>query len=206
MTVYGASKLAGECYARAYNRTYGYETVVIRPFNAYGPRSHHEGDSGEVIPKFMLRCMAGQPLIVFGDGSHTRDFTYVSDTARGILAAAFSDAAVGQTINIGTGREVRIGDLARAVCEVVGKPGTEVRFEATRPGDVLRLSADVSLARSILGFEPTVDLHGGLGKLLEWYASLHESPADLLKNEVLLNWLASSEKNRASLDDARRPV
>ena len=81
-TVYGASKLAGECYTRAYHRTYGYPTVVVRPFNTYGPRSHHEGDSGEVIPKFMLRCLAGRPLIVFGDGTQTRDFTYVSDTAR----------------------------------------------------------------------------------------------------------------------------
>ena len=68
-TVYGASKLAGECFARAYHRTYGYPTVVVRPFNTYGPRSHHEGDSGEVIPKFMLRCLAGLPMVVFGDGT-----------------------------------------------------------------------------------------------------------------------------------------
>ncbi len=86
-TVYGGSKLAGECYARAYFRTYDYPTVVVRPFNTYGPRSHHEGDSGEVIPKFLLRCLAGRPMIVFGDGSQSRDFTFVSDTAAGILLA-----------------------------------------------------------------------------------------------------------------------
>ncbi len=74
-TVYGASKLAGECYARAYHTTYGYPTVIVRPFNSYGPRSHHEGDSGEVIPKFLLRCLAGRPMIVFGDGTQTRDFS-----------------------------------------------------------------------------------------------------------------------------------
>ena len=85
MTVYGASKLAGECYARAFHETYGFATVVVRPFNAFGPRCHHEGDSGEVIPKFMLRSMAGKPMIVFGDGTQTRDFTYVEDTARGII-------------------------------------------------------------------------------------------------------------------------
>src|SRR4030095_3658430 len=78
-TVYGASKLAGECYARAYYTTYGYPTLVVRAFNNYGPRSHHEGDSGEVIPKFLLRCLAGRPMIVFGDGTQTRDFQYVSD-------------------------------------------------------------------------------------------------------------------------------
>src|SRR5688572_17322885 len=77
-TVYGASKLAGESYTRAYFQTYGYPTVVVRPFNTYGPRSHHEGDSGEVIPKFLLRTLAGKPMVVFGDGTQTRDFTYVS--------------------------------------------------------------------------------------------------------------------------------
>ncbi|HEY6507946.1 MAG TPA: SDR family NAD(P)-dependent oxidoreductase, partial [Vicinamibacterales bacterium] len=77
-TVYGASKLAGECYTRAYFETYRYPTVVVRPFNTYGPRSHHEGDSGEVIPKFLLRCLAGKPLVVLGSGTQTRDFTYVA--------------------------------------------------------------------------------------------------------------------------------
>ena len=102
-TVYGASKLAGECYARAFHHTYGYPTVVIRPFNTYGPRSHHEGDSGEVIPKFLLRCLAGKPLVVFGDGTQTRDFSYVSDTAAGILLAADAPDVVGLTVNLASG-------------------------------------------------------------------------------------------------------
>ena len=72
-TVYGSSKLAGEGYTRAYHDTYGFESVIVRPFNVFGPRCHHEGDSGEVIPKFMLRCLAGQPMVVFGDGWQTRD-------------------------------------------------------------------------------------------------------------------------------------
>jgi UDP-glucose 4-epimerase len=92
MTVYGASKLAGECYARTFYETYGFPTVVVRPFNSYGPRCHHEGDSGEVIPKFLLRRMAGKPMVVFGDGTQSRDFTYVSDTAMGILMAGFKDS------------------------------------------------------------------------------------------------------------------
>src|SRR5208283_3408103 len=91
MTAYGASKLAGECYTRAFYETYRFPTVVVRPFNAYGPRCHHEGDCGEVIPKFLLRCLVGQPLMVFGDGRQTRDFTFVADTAAGILAAGTSD-------------------------------------------------------------------------------------------------------------------
>lgn len=115
MTVYGGGKLAGECYTRAYWESYDYPAVVIRPFNAFGPRSHHEGDSGEVIPKFVLRAMAGKPLLVFGDGKQTRDFTYVGDTARGILLGGTSDKALGQTINIGSGHEITVNDLAETV-------------------------------------------------------------------------------------------
>ena len=140
-TVYGSSKLAGECYARAYWETYAYQTVVVRPFNSFGPRSHHEGDSGEVIPKFMLRALAGEPLIVFGDGSQTRDFTYVADTARGILGSGLADAMVGETVNLGSGSEVTIRALADEVQSVVGSK-TTVQHHAPRPGDVLRLCAD----------------------------------------------------------------
>jgi len=188
MTVYGASKLAGECYTRAFWETYRYPTVVVRPFNAYGPRCHHEGDSGEVIPKFLLRCLAGRPMVVFGDGTQTRDFTYVADTAAGILAAGVADAAVGQTINIGNGREIPINALAQTVASVAGRPGAEVIHEAPRPGDVLRLYADTGKAKELLGFEPKVSLSQGLGLLRDWYLSCGHSPEALLEQEVVRNW------------------
>lgn len=186
-TVYGASKLAGECYARAFHRTYSFPTVVVRPFNTYGPRCHHEGDCGEVIPKFLLRCLTGRPLIVFGDGEQTRDFTFVSDTARGILAAGLTEAAVGRTINLGCGRETSMNDLARTVGEVVGRPPDVVR-ETGRPGDVRRLCADVEKARALLNFRPEVDLRVGLAHLAEWYASLPVPPERLLEQEIVRNW------------------
>ncbi len=188
-TVYGASKLAGECYARAYHRTYGFPTVVVRPFNSFGPRSHHEGDSGEVIPKFLLRCLAGRPLVVFGDGTQTRDFTYVADTARAILAAATADACVGRTLNVGSGREVQVGELAGLVKEVVGTPDAEVEHVEPRPGDVLRLLADSSRATELLGFEPTVSLRQGLHRLLVWYRASGHSAEELLASEATRNWL-----------------
>lgn len=97
-TVYGGSKLAAEAYARVYHHTYGLPTVTVRLFNTYGPGSHHEGDSGEVIPKFLLRAHNGLPPIIFGDGGQTRDFTFVTDIARGIVAAAETDAAIGEVI------------------------------------------------------------------------------------------------------------
>ena len=188
MTVYGASKLAGEAYTRAFWETYRYPTVVLRPFNSYGPRCHHEGDSGEVIPKFLLRCLAGKPMVVFGDGTQTRDFTFVGDTAAGILAAGVSDRSVGQTINLGSGKEIQIRELASTIARVLGRPGTEIIHVESRPGDVLRLLADSSKARQLLQFKPTVALRDGLTRLRDWYSSQGKSPEQLLEQEVVRNW------------------
>jgi UDP-glucose 4-epimerase len=187
-TVYGGSKLAGEAYARAFHRTYGYPTVVVRPFNTYGPRSHHEGDSGEVIPKFLLRCLAGTPMVIFGDGTQTRDFTYVSDSARGIVLAGARPEAIGRTLNLGSGTEISINDLATAVAEVAGRPDAPVIHDTPRPGDVLRLRADMAQARELLGYEVRVPLREGLTHLLEWYRSFGVPPEELLRREVVRNW------------------
>jgi UDP-glucose 4-epimerase len=187
-TVYGGSKLAGEAYTRAYYRTYGFPTVVVRPFNTYGPRSHHEGDSGEVIPKFMLRCLAGKPMIVFGDGTQTRDFTYVSDSARGIILAATTTAAIGRTLNLGSGFELSINELARTIAEIADTPDAEIVHEEARPGDVLRLYADMSHAQALLGYAPQVGLEQGLTQLLDWYKKQNVSPEQLLRDEVVRNW------------------
>lgn len=188
MTVYGASKLAGECYTRAFYNSYGYPTVVVRPFNSYGPHCHHEGDSGEVIPKFLLRCLAGKAMVVFGDGSQTRDFTYVSDTAKGILLAGLAENAVGQTFNLGSGSEICINDLADEVARAAARLNAEVVHDDPRPGDVLRLYADISKARQLLDFKPTVTLHTGLARLRDWYRELGQPLEALLESEVVRNW------------------
>ncbi len=188
MTVYGSAKLAGECYTRAFFETYGYPTVVVRPFNAYGPRCHHEGDSGEVIPKFLLRSMAGQPLVILGDGTQTRDFTYVSDTATGILMAGLNDAAIGQTINLGSGFEITINDLAKEIAAIVDRSDISVIHDKPRPGDVLRLYAESKKSTELLGFNPQVSLAAGLLELKKWYLSLDLSPEVLLENEFVRNW------------------
>jgi len=187
-TVYGASKLAGECYARAFHSTWGLETVVVRPFNSYGPRCHHEGDSGEVIPKFLLRCLTGHPLVVFGDGRQTRDFTYVADTARGILAAGDAADVAGETINVGSGRAVSINDLAALVGKVAERPDTSIVHDEPRPGDVQHLCADTVRARRMLRFESQVSLEEGLRHLLAWYRQQDRSPESLLEDDVVRNW------------------
>lgn len=188
MTVYGASKLAGESYARAFHRTYGFSVVIVRPFNTYGPHCHHEGDSGEVIPKFLLRSLVGRQIIIFGDGTQTRDFLHVSDSARGILLAGLSDDAVGQTINLGSGNEITIAELAREVISVSGRQDTPVVHDAPRPGDTMHLYADIGKANHILGFQPKVTLREGLENLKNWYLSLGQPPEVLLEREVVHNW------------------
>lgn len=196
MTAYGASKLAGECYTRAYWETYRYPTVVVRPFNSYGPRSHHEGDSGEVIPKFVLRAKACKPLKIFGDGTQTRDFTYVADTARGILLAGTAEAAVGQTINIGNGQEISIGELADKVSKLAAEGQVHIEHIGARPGDVLRLYSNSTKGRELLGYAPSVGLDG-LIKLIRWYKSLGVSAEELLRSEIERSWIKEGASHRA---------
>jgi UDP-glucose 4-epimerase len=190
MTVYGAAKLAGERYTDAYWKTYGFPTTVIRPFNAFGPRSHHEGDSGEVIPKFMLRAMAGKPLIVHGDGLQSRDFTFVADTARGIIAAATHPATIGETINLGSGHDVTIKDLAELIARALPGRNINVEYGPDRPGDVRRLLADSSKAARLIGFKAETPLQRGLELLRDWYLASGKDPETLLADEQTVNWRA----------------
>jgi UDP-glucose 4-epimerase len=187
-TVYGASKLAGECYTRSFYQAYGYPTTIVRPFNTYGPRSHHEGDSGEVIPKFMLRAMAGKPMIVFGDGTQTRDFSYVTDTARGILQAGFSEKTIGETVNLGTGHETSINEVSQEISRLLDGKDYEVVHDIERPGDVLRLCSDISKAKRLFDYAPLVSLREGLTDLKRWYLDKGIEPMRLLEEEVVHNW------------------
>ncbi|HKM87669.1 MAG TPA: SDR family NAD(P)-dependent oxidoreductase [Xanthobacteraceae bacterium] len=191
ITVYGAAKLAGEAYATAFHHAHGLKVTIVRPFNSYGPRCHHEGDAGEVVPKFMLRALAGRPLIVFGTGEQTRDFTYVADTAAGI-AAARCDAAIGKTINLGSGTAIPILDVARAIGRVTGR-SIRIVHEASRPGDLMALCADARLAQQLFDFTPAVAFEEGLARLNAWYRGLAWSPERLLDQEVEQNWRAGGE-------------
>lgn len=187
-TVYGASKLAGEACARAYHTTYGLNTVVVRPFNVFGPRSHHEGDAGEFIPKSIARVLSGKPILVFGDGSQTRDFTYVADTAKGLIAAAKCDDAAGLTLNIGSSFEISIRRLAERILEQAGHPTSAIEYRESRPGDVLRLFADSTVFAGLTGWHPEISFDDGLAKTIQWFRSKVELAPSLLKQETGVNW------------------
>lgn len=188
-TVYGGGKLAGEAYARAFYRTYGMDTVVVRPFNTYGPRSHFEGDSGEVLPRTIVRLLAGRRPVIFGDGEQTRDFMHVNDTAAALALLGRNPGVAGQTINLGSGTEVTMNVLCDAVATAVGRPDLTPEHVEARPGDVRRLLGDPTLMHSLTGFAPTVDFDHGVAQLVDWFKSSRENAADQLARMSDRNWL-----------------
>jgi len=193
LTVYGSSKLAGEHYARSYFECYGLPVVCVRPFNNYGPRSHFEGDSGEVIPRFILRALAGQPPVIFGDGSHTRDFLYVTDCAAALARIASADSLVGDVVNLGYGEETRIDTLARALLEATGRTDLKPVFDAPRPADVPKLWVDTAKLKTAIGFHPSVSLREGIGRTLEYFSTLYRDNPGALDQIRTKNWEGMTE-------------
>ncbi len=187
-TVYGASKLAGESYTRAFFETYGMSTIVVRPFNTYGPRSHYAGDAGEVIPKSIIRALNGKELLVFGDGLQTRDFTYVTDTATALVKAIETDDLIGKTVNIGCNFEISIKELAYKIIELVDNKQAKVKLSKSRPGDVLRLYADPAKFTSATQWRPKTDFTEGLLKTIKWFSEELGDIRGLLKNDTIYNW------------------
>lgn len=187
VTVYGAAKLAGEYYAKAYYQTYDLQTVIVRPFNAYGPREHDRGDLAEVIPRFVIRALNGLPPIIFGNGSNGRDFTYVTEIAAGIVLAAECDALLGKIVNLAYGRMITIADVAGAVLRACGRPDLRPQYEGPRPGDVKTLQADTTRARELLNFRAGIDFEAGLERYLQWFRSRYPTPSSLLE-ERWQNW------------------
>lgn len=162
---YSASKIGADKMAEAFHRSFGLPVVTVRPFNTFGPRQ----SARAVIPTIITQLLAGQ-TVRLGNTSPTRDLNFVANTVDGFVLAASTPAASGRTINLGSGREISIGDLAQLIARLMDKPmrieGEDVRV---RPGgsEVERLLADNRLARE-LGWEPRVNLEDGLQRTIEW--------------------------------------
>jgi UDP-glucose 4-epimerase len=171
LSPYAAAKLAGEAYCQAFTATYGLETVVIRYFNVFGPRQDPNSEYSAVIPKFVVAMLAGRRPTVFGDGLQSRDFTYVENVVRGNLAAAAAPGAAGRVINVACGRQATLLDLIASINRVLGTK-VEPLFAPARAGDVRESLADITLARELLGYEPTIDFDEGLRRSIEYYRSL----------------------------------
>jgi len=171
LSPYAAAKLAGESYCKAFTATYGLETVVIRYFNVFGPRQDPNSEYSAVIPIFVTKMVQGERPTIYGDGSQSRDFTYVDNVVQGNLAAADAAKAAGRTMNVACGTQFTLLQLVAAINEVLGTH-IEPIFAAARAGDVRESLADITTARKVLGYEPQVGFDEGLRRSIDYYLSL----------------------------------
>jgi nucleoside-diphosphate-sugar epimerase len=173
-TPYQITKMLGELYANFFHHHYGLQLVKTRFFNSYGP-GEVPGQYRNVIPNFIYWAMLGLPLPITGTGDATRDFTFVGDIVDGLLRAGYFERAVGTEMNLASGREVRIGDLAEKVNALIGNKAG-IRRAAARVWDTkTRLLASVDRARELLGYEPKMDFDEGLSQTIEWFRKNWES-------------------------------
>jgi dTDP-glucose 4,6-dehydratase len=166
--VYDEAKRYAEALTMAYHRTHGVETRIVRIFNTYGPRMRLA--DGRVVPNFIAQALRGEPLTVYGDGSQTRSFQYVSDLIEGLYRLLMSDYS--NPVNIGNPREMTILQFAEAVNEITSNPGGIVFRDERIKGDPQTRQPDITRARSILGWEPKVELTEGLQKTIEHFRAV----------------------------------
>ncbi len=170
---YAAAKLSAELYCQAFAATYGLETVALRYFNIYGPRQDPNSPYSAVIPLFITAMLAGRQPLVYGDGRQSRDFCYVGNVVQANLLAADADAAAasGRVMNVGNGRSVDLLALVDALNRLLGTR-LSPRHEPPRIGDVRESMADITLARTLLGYEPAVDFAEGLRLSIDYYRAI----------------------------------
>ena len=166
---YGASKIAADRMCHAYQQTYGMNIAILRFFNIFGPRQKDLGYGG-VISIFTRRVLSNIPPVIFGDGSQRRDYTYIKDVVNAYDLVLKNNGSLPEPVNFGTGQEVSIKDLAFKIIDLCGKKDSIVPvFVEPRIGEVKRLIANASLAKSLLGWIPEYSLEQGLEDYISWY-------------------------------------
>jgi len=165
---YDEAKRCGESYVIAYELQHDLDIRIARIFNTYGPRMRAEGFYGRVIPRFVEQALSNKPITIFGDGSQTRSFCYVTDQVEGLLKLAFSKRAKGEVVNIGGDKEITILELAKLVNELTNS-SSEMEFHPLPKDDPMRRKPDITKAKEILNWEPKVDLNDGLLKMINWF-------------------------------------
>lgn len=168
---YAASKVIAEHYCRVFNEIYGLETVITRYFNVFGPRQDPDSPYGAAIPLFIKAMMANKRPGVFGDGTQSRDFTYIENVVHGNRLVMQSDNAPGQTFNIACGNRISLLELLKQLNALMGK-SIEPEFKPARRGDVRHSRAAIKKAQQLLGYEPQVNFSDGLARTVAWYEKL----------------------------------
>jgi UDP-glucose 4-epimerase len=169
LSPYAATKVACEQYLRAYARCFPIDTVSLRYFNVFGPRQNPSSQYSGVIARFCLAFCRRQPLIIFGDGEQSRDFTYIENVVQAnLLAARHPESLQGNIFNIGAGQRTSLNDLVDLLNEITGQD-RRPEHQAERAGDVRHSLADIARAQEQLGYHPAVSLREGLEQTLAWY-------------------------------------
>ena len=171
LSPYAVAKLVGEYYCQVFNRVYGLETVSLRYFNVFGPRQDPSSQYAGVISRFISALLNGERPVIYGDGEQSRDFTYVSNVVDANLLAAESVAAIGRVINIASGRSVTINHVLELLKELTRRMDVKAEHVPPRTGDVRDSLADLTVARSLLGYNPSVSLEDGMLRTLDWWKS-----------------------------------
>ena len=164
---YGASKLAGEGYAHAYAKAYGMDTVALRFANVYGPWSERKRGA---MTMFFRAIHAGEPIVIYGDGTASRDYTHVDDIARALELALDSDVPGGTVLHIASGVETTVRELAGLCCAAAGAPEHPVEYRPRRAGEVDRNFASYDLAEKVLGYAPSIGREDGIRRTWQWFA------------------------------------
>ena len=168
LSPYALQKLVAEQYCQMFTRLYGLETVTTRYFNVFGPRQDPSSPYSGVISLFISALIDGRQPTIYGDGEHTRDFTYVANVVDGVLRACTAEGASGEVINVATGGRISLNTLFTTLRTLVGGQG-DASYADPRPGDVKDSQADITKARRILGYQPSVSFEDGLQKTVAWY-------------------------------------
>jgi UDP-N-acetylglucosamine/UDP-N-acetyl-alpha-D-glucosaminouronate 4-epimerase len=172
LSPYALQKLVGEQYCQMFTRLYHLETVSIRYFNVFGPRQDPSSPYSGVISLFISALCDGRQPTIYGDGEHTRDFTYVANVVDGVLRACTAAGASGEVINVATGGRISLNTLFTTIRNLVDARVHPI-YAAPRRGDVKDSQADISKARRILGYEPIVSFEDGLARTVSWYRDSH---------------------------------
>jgi UDP-glucose 4-epimerase len=175
LSPYAVSKLACEHLMRVFAELHGLETVSLRYFNVFGPRQDPKSEYAAVVPKFVTAALRGERPVVFGDGEQTRDFCFIDNAVRANLQGATTSRKLrGEVVNIACGVRTSLNELLSLVGELTGKK-LEPEYRPTRPGDVRDSLADVTAAREVIGYAPTVDVREGLRRTIEAFRKLEAS-------------------------------
>jgi UDP-glucose 4-epimerase len=167
---YGVSKLAGESYCGAFAATYGMGTVALRYFNVFGPWQNPESEYAAVVPRFVTATLRGEPVVIFGDGEQSRDFTFVGDVvAANLLAAEAGEQAWGGVFNVAYSERHSVNQLLETIGRVSGREAVDPVRERARPGDIRDSQADITLARDVLGYAPRWSFDEALRLTVEWF-------------------------------------